>query len=156
MSKQTFISLIGLFFHLFWGRKCGKPWGILHRDHRNAYSRSCSCAPGTLSTWSCSRLSSGIPVWGLSHKSSTAANRVLCCNAVPINNFLELTGCVRALRTSLLAIAQQKDGVMQTQATSKHAVIPNFWTILAELWQNNDNSDVAGEHDLKFLLWNRS
>lgn len=72
------------------------------------------------------------------------------------NNFLELTHCARALLTSLPAIAQQKDGVIQPQAASIHTVLPNFWTILAELWQNNYNSDVAGEHDLKFWFVTRA
>lgn len=34
-------------------------------------------------------------------------------------------------------------------------VLPDFWTILAELWQNNYKSDVAGEHDLKFWFVTR-
>lgn len=36
-----------------------------------------------ITTWSCPRLSSGIPVWGLSHKTQFTAAEDLCCNAVP-------------------------------------------------------------------------
>lgn len=36
-----------------------------------------------ITTWSCSRLSSGIPVWGLSHKTRFTAAEDVCCNAVP-------------------------------------------------------------------------
>lgn len=43
-----------------------------------------------------------------------------------MNNFLELTHCVRALLTSLPATAQQKDEIIQPQAISNHTVLPNF------------------------------